>query len=178
MEFRPQGVVRTIMHSESLKLMKDFVDKYLDPNRQLKILDVGSMNIGGGTTYRGLFASNPNWIYAGGDLIQGDNVDIVFKEPYNWGLSEQYDVIISGQTLEHVEDTHKWILEIKKYLKPSGLVCIIVPNCFNEHRYPVDCWRVFPDGMRFLLKEIGSFEILDVYKYLNDTIGVAKNVKV
>ena len=161
------------MHDESLQLMQGFINKYLNPNERLNILDVGSQNING--TYRGFFTPNCNWTYTGGDTAQGSNVDIVFKEPYDWNLSEQYDVIISGQTLEHVEDTHRFILEIKKHLKVDGLLCIIVPNCANEHKCPVDCWRVFPDGMNFLLKEIANFEILEVYMYKNDTIGIAKN---
>lgn len=31
--------------------------------------------------------------------------------------------------------------------KEGGLICIIAPNGFGEHRYPVDCWRFFTDGM-------------------------------
>lgn len=183
------------MHYESLQLMQGFIKKYLDPNNQLKILDVGSTNVSGGT-YRGLFVGgytpdeiyhdqkidgkdympNPNWTYIGGDLQPGENVDILFKEPYDWNLSEQYDVIVSGQTLEHVEDTHRWILEMKKYLKDNGLLCIIVPNKFREHRCPVDCWRVFPDGMNFLLKKIAGFEIINIYMYGDDTVGIARKI--
>ena len=31
--------------------------------------------------------------------------------------------------------------------KKDGIICIIAPNGFEEHRYPVDCWRFFTDGM-------------------------------
>ena len=31
--------------------------------------------------------------------------------------------------------------------KKGGLICIIAPNGFEEHRYPVDCWRFHTDGM-------------------------------
>ena len=37
--------------------------------------------------------------------------------------------------------------EIIRVTKEGGLICIIAPNGFDEHRYPVDCWRFFTDGM-------------------------------
>ncbi len=181
------------MHYESLVIMDTFIKKYLDPAKKLKILDVGSSDQYGGS-YRGLFSNytpeeiyyeqkiedkdhtlNPNWTYTGGDLQAGNNVDEIFKDPYDWGLTEQFDVVISGQVLEHIEDTHKWILEIRKVLKDGGITCIIVPWSFREHKVPVDCWRVFPDGMSFLLKMAG-LEIVKVYKYMGDTVGIARKV--
>lgn len=37
--------------------------------------------------------------------------------------------------------------EMARVLKKDGLLCVIAPNGFGEHRYPVDCWRFFSDGM-------------------------------
>jgi SAM-dependent methyltransferase len=62
------------------------------------------------------------------------------------------DVVISGQVLEHAE--YFWItaLEMARVLKPGGLICLIAPSAGPEHRYPVDCWRFYPDGMRAIAK--------------------------
>ena len=40
-------------------------------------------------------------------------------------------------------------------LKPEGITCIIAPSSGPEHRYPIDCWRFYPDGMRSLCKFSG-----------------------
>ncbi|HIH31568.1 TPA: class I SAM-dependent methyltransferase [Candidatus Woesearchaeota archaeon] len=160
------------MHESSYERMREFVLKYLNPRKKLKILDVGSYDVGG--NYKKLF-DNPNWEYYGGDIASGPNVDTVFKKPYDWGLKpESFDVIISGQCLEHVEDTKEWIMQINKALKTGGLVCIIAPWIWREHKYPVDCWRILPDGMNFLLKKVCGFKILKIFIKENDCVGIAK----
>lgn len=160
------------MHRSSKKRMGEFVQKYLDHSRKLRILDVGSYDING--SYKELFTS-PNWEYVGADIEEGPNVDILLKHHYQWNIPEEsFDVIISGQCMEHVEDLKEWISPMKKILKKDGLVCIIGPNKFKEHRHPVDCWRIFPDGMRFLLGKVCSFKVLECFKKGIDTVGIAR----
>ena len=38
---------------------------------------------------------------------------------------------------------------------PYGLACIIAPACWHKHRYPIDCYRFYPDGMIALCKWAG-----------------------
>ena len=86
--------------------------------------------------------------YDGLDMEQGPNVDICPSSAYVWKEieNEQYDVVVSGQALEHIEflDNSR---RNNKVTKKDGLICIIAPNGFEEHRYPVDCWRFLTDGM-------------------------------
>jgi len=158
------------MHASSMNRMAGFVEHYLDPEKRLQILDVGSMDVCG--TYRGLF-QKPKWTYTGLDLEAGKNVDAVADHMYMWGLPLNYDVIVSGQCLEHVQDTHRWIKEVSRYLMPEGICCIIAPWQWEEHKFPVDCWRILPDGMRFLLEDVGRLKIVTVMKKENDCIGIA-----
>jgi hypothetical protein len=44
--------------------------------------------------------------------------------------------------------------EMTRVLKKDGIICIIAPNGFGEHRHPVDCWRFFSDGMIALAKYV------------------------
>jgi hypothetical protein len=44
------------------------------------------------------------------------------------------------------------MLQIERVLKPDGLCCIISPSGGFEHRYPVDCWRFYPDEFRALAR--------------------------
>ncbi|HAW19754.1 MAG TPA: hypothetical protein DCX14_06190, partial [Flavobacteriales bacterium] len=60
--------------------------------------------------------------------------------------------LISGQALEHVE--YPWVIfeEFYRVMKKGALCCIIAPSSGPEHRYPIDCWRFYGDGMRALCK--------------------------
>lgn len=137
------------MHNSSYDKMETFVEQYLDKDKKLKILDIGSQDVNG--SYRKLF-ENPNWDYTGADMCEGNNVDIILNNVYRWNdiPANTYDVIISGQALEHVEYFLNTMYEINRLLKTNGKVCIIVPSGGYEHRYPLDCWRFYPDGMKAL----------------------------
>ncbi|MEE4190797.1 MAG: methyltransferase domain-containing protein [Halieaceae bacterium] len=144
------------MHASSFEKMKDFRDRHLAgrESEALEIYDLGAQDILG--SYRPLFADTA-WNYRGVDLEAGPNVDIVLSEPYHWKEipSESCDVLISGQTFEHIEYFWITILEIWRVLKPGGIVCIIAPSAGNQHRFPVDCWRFYPDGFTALCKYVG-----------------------
>ena len=57
----------------------------------------------------------------------------------------------------------QWIVELKRIMKKGGLICIIGPSVFRmNHPHPVDCWRIYPDGMKFLLEEVAGFEVLKI----------------
>jgi SAM-dependent methyltransferase len=144
------------MHQSSYDKMADFCRDYLGPMRRkrLRIIDLGSCDYNG--TYRSLFDHSP-WHYIGVDLRAGENVDVALRDPYHWRefKSESIDVVVSGQTFEHTEFFWETILEIARILKPEGLCCIIAPAAGPEHRFPLDCWRIFADGFRALARFAG-----------------------
>lgn len=150
------------MHLSSVQHMREFCERYLAGKRgkPLRVFDLGGSNIGG--TYRDLF-DDPAWTYVGVDVVSNENVDIVLDDPYCWKEvdSESFDIFISGQTFEHIGFFWLTILEVKRILKPGGLCCIIAPSAGPEHRYPVDCWRFYPDGFR-ALAEYGGLESLEI----------------
>jgi SAM-dependent methyltransferase len=143
--------------------MLAFREKYLErrKNEPLFILDLGSLDVNG--SYREYFEISP-WRYRGLDTAAGKNVDIVLQDPYNWREIRpgSADVVVSGQAFEHIEFFWLTMLEIARVLKPEGLCCLIAPSGGSEHRYPVDCWRFYPDGFTALAR-FASLEILEVY---------------
>jgi len=151
------------MHETSFRNMQYFVSRYLDhgTGERLRILDIGSRDVNG--TYRPLF-DRPGWIYTGLDTERGENVDIAVNDPYRWKelRRESFDLVISGQTLEHVEYFWITMLEIARVLKTGGLLCLIVPSAGPEHKYPVDCWRFYPDGIRALARH-ACLEVIDAH---------------
>src|SRR5262249_22005563 len=75
--------------------------------------------------------------------------------------SQSVDVVISGQALEHIE--YFWItfLDMVRVLKRGGKMFLIAPSRGPEHRYPVDCWRFYPDGFRALAR-FGRVNLIEV----------------
>jgi SAM-dependent methyltransferase len=148
------------MHKESYELMSGFVQKNLDPNKKIDVLDIGSYDVNG--SYRKLF-TNSNWNYFGFDIAAGPNVDLTPRSIDDWDLNRKFDVVISGNCLEHVEAPWKWVAEVEKIIKKDGLLCITVPFSIGEHKFPLDCWRILPDGFHFLLEKSSTFKILECY---------------
>lgn len=50
---------------------------------------------------------------------------------------------------------------------PNGRLCLIAPSSGPEHRYPVDCWRFYPDGLRALARYAG-LEPIECYAQWDD----------
>ena len=151
------------MHNNSMRLMKFFRDTYLQDMKGASILDIGA-RVGKKRQppYRVLFTE---YKYMGMDIKSGFNVDIVGYE----NIKGQYDAVISGQVLEHVRKPWEWIKQITSHSRKY--VCIIAPHTWEEHKYPIDCWRVFPDGMRVLFEEANLTEVL-ITKQDRDTLGI------
>jgi len=136
------------MHASSYKKMEMFCQRYLADREceSLRIYDLGSQDVNG--SYRPIF-NHPRWKYIGIDMAEGNNVDIVLRTPYVWQelSGESADVLVSGQAFEHIQYFWITMLEVARVLKPGGICCILAPSSGPEHRYPLDCWRFFPDGM-------------------------------
>lgn len=128
------------------------------------VLDVGSQEVAGqeDTSYKRLFSEKIH--YTGCDMVHGNNVNIVLKSPYDWGNIQpnQYDYVISGQMLEHVEFPWLTFLEIARVLKRGGICCVIAPSGGPMHNYPLDCYRYYPDGIA-ALAQYAHLEVLEVF---------------
>lgn len=138
----------------------------------LRVLDVGSLDVNG--SYRPLVAGR-GWSYTGLDMRPGKNVDVVSDDPFRYQFEDnRFDIVISGSTMEHVTRIWDWVPELVRVLKPGGWLVILTHWQFPEHRYPLDCWRIMPDGMRFLFER----EPLDIdrIQIINDIdiVGVAR----
>jgi SAM-dependent methyltransferase len=148
--------------------VREFVDDHLATKRghPLRILDVGSADVNG--SYRSLF-EDPQWSYVGADMVAGAGVDLVLGEPYRWrGVHRNsYDVVVSGQAFEHIEFPWATVLEVARVLKPGGLFCLVVPSGGFEHRYPVDCWRYYRDGL-LALAAWADLHVLSATTYWDD----------
>ena len=150
------------MHKSSYLKMQYFKETYLNPNEELKILDIGSFDKDGNYNY-GLILNEKKWTYHGLDLKQGNNIDIVVENAYDWEdeiEDETYDLVISGQAFEHIEFFWLTLEQVKRVLKPGGLFFLIVPSTGPVHKNPYDCYRFNENSMKAMAKYI-NFRVIE-----------------
>lgn len=132
------------MHASSLENMRRCIDWYIGP-QTFDVVDLGAMNVNG--SYRDLFPDSIR--YVGVDLVAGPGVDVVLGDIYKLPFDdESCDLVISGQMLEHCGQFWRLFLEIQRVLRPGGKVFVIAPSAGPVHRYPVDCYRFYPDSFQ------------------------------
>lgn len=159
------------MHGSAYEEIRGF-SQLLPANQALKIGDIGAYDVNGNV--RPLF-SNPVWKYVGMDVAQGRNVDVVLASETEWAniKDEEFDVVVSISTLEHTQYPWLFMRELARILRPGGLLCVNAPYQWDYHEHPVDCWRIFPDGMRAVMKFNGLTVLSAYLNRHGDTTGIA-----
>jgi len=135
------------MHNTAMKHAKLFFDTYVEDRSDLTILDIGAQDVNGSLRS----VAPPSCKYVGVDFAEGKGVDVVIDDPYGLPFEDtSVDVCVSSSCFEHSEFFWLSFLEVFRILKPNGLFYLNVPSNGYFHRYPVDCWRFYPDSGRAL----------------------------
>ena len=100
------------------------------------------------------------------------NAAMLVEKAYVWTeiADETFDVAISGQVFEHVEYFWVTLLELRRILKPGGILVMTAPSHWPEHRAPYDCYRFYGDGLYAMAKYIG-FEVVYAYAEHEPFVG-------
>jgi SAM-dependent methyltransferase len=146
---------------------KSFFQTYAEffpSDKSTKVVEIGSQDVNGS-----LRSVAPDaFDYIGVDFQAAKGVDVVLTDPYSLPFaSESVDMVLSSSCFEHSEMFWLVFLEIMRVLKPRGLFYLNVPSAGSFHRYPVDCWRFYPDSGRALVqwskRSGGNAELLESY---------------
>lgn len=143
------------MYQSSLENMQKCYERFVKsrewPERErIDVIDIGGANVNG--SYADVFSGH-EFTYRAADINPDANVDIVLDDPYKLPFSDDsIDIVVSGQAFEHVE--FFWLLfeEMVRILKPDGMIFLIAPSAGAIHRYPVDCYRFYPDAYHALAR--------------------------
>jgi SAM-dependent methyltransferase len=158
------------MHKSAMDDVQRFSEHFVDSDRCYRIADVSPYDVNGNV--RHLFHRN-RWTYVESDLAAELKIDqIVGPDGLNIDL-DSFDLVISVSNMEHVPKPWEWIKKLSNRLAPGGLIYVNSPNTWPYHGHPIDCWRVWPMGMKALFEE-GGIIPLETYVNGNDTIGIGR----
>ena len=122
------------------------------------------------------------------ETAQWDTLDIYESPQLTYAKTEEnkfpipdnrYDVVLAGQVIEHVRRPWIWLKEVARVCKQGGHVVLICPVSWPYHAAPLDCFRIYPDGMKALLEDAGletikcQFESEELPGYKRYTPGVS-----
>ena len=146
------------MHASSLENMQRCKSWYGLTARE-RVVEISAAAVDG--SYRDIFVDSGE--YLGLNLQLGPGVDLVLDDPYTLPLPDNsVDIVISGQMLEHCAQFWRLFTDIARILKPGGMVFIIAPSAGPMHRYPVDCYRFYPDAY-LALAEWSRLRLVDCW---------------
>lgn len=117
------------------------------------ILEVGSQDVNG--TARTILNYKT---YFGVDILPGKNVDEVMSvyDLENRLGRERYDVVVSTELLEHLEDWAEALYQIVSVCKSKGYIYLTTRSeGFPFHEYPIDAWRFSLEDMENIMSPIG-----------------------
>ena len=140
------------MHARSLELMSEAlgrIHRVTDSPVLGDVLEVGARDIG--HDYASLFIHSRSCTTA--NIEQGDAVELLMPGPYNIpAASESFDLVVTGQTLEHVANPFRLMREIHRVLRAGGYVIAIAPSVGRWHGEK-DYWRFGPNAFEAIAEE-------------------------
>ena len=108
-----------------------------------RVLEIGSQDVNGSLRD----TAPAGFEYVGLDFAPAKGVDVVLEDPYHLPFAdESADIVLSSSCFEHSQMFWIVFLEVMRVLKPRGLFYLNVPSNGAFHRFPVDCWRFYPDS--------------------------------
>ena len=146
------------MHPDSMRLMGEMKRRYIGDETGLRICDDGGACNSPDKSYLTLFPKCTEYtVY---DIVDHPSVGIVKPTPFHLPADDQYfDLVVSGQMLEHCQNPFRAVAEMKRVLKIGGHIAIIVPSAGRRHDAQ-DGWRFMDDAFKFIALEVGGFDTL------------------
>ena len=112
-------------HKEQKDFFQSVKNIFPEYFSNVSVLDCGSLNVNG--SLREIFQDSN---YTGIDIVSGSNVDFVSKaHEYNPGT--QFDVVVSGEMLEHDEYWKESLQNMYDLCKSGGLIAM---SCAGKDR--------------------------------------------
>jgi SAM-dependent methyltransferase len=166
------------MHPNSLKLFEKYALEYFQPKTTLKILEISPDGFPS-SCFKSVISRYSD-VKLAWETLGLSNTE--FSSQYTYQTDEGYtypvpddsfDIICSANVIEHIPMIWLWMKELRRICKPGGYVITVNPVSWPFHEAPVDCWRIYPDGMRALYEDSGLRVILSSC----ESVYIPENIK-
>lgn len=110
--------------------------------------------------------------YTGIDMVPGPGVDVVCpaERLLDHFAPGSFDVVISTEVLEHVQDWRSVVHNLKAVLRENAVLIVTTRSPgFEFHGYPLDFWRFEPEDVTDIF---GDLEIEAIERDTDDPPGV------
>ncbi len=149
------------MHNNSMQLFNKFALEYFDQKRS--VLEIGPDK--NPSTLKTLVGDR-NSLWSTLDVSDWLAATTYIAESmYSFPIEDDaFDIVVSANVIEHVQNIWKWMDELARICTPGGYIITINPVSWPYHEAPVDCWRIYPEGMKALSENAGLNVVLSTWK--------------
>ncbi len=160
---RSSGYAPRSVHVNCLLLFEKYAAPLFD--------DADVLELGPWATPSPFAASTSAKSWASADIAEtatdGSAVDYVMRDENVVPVdSDRFDVVMSANVIEHVRQPWVWLAEMACLTRPGGHVVTIAPVSWPYHVQPIDCWRIYPEGMLALCDNAGLEVITSTFEGL------------
>ena len=153
------------MHTNSKLLFRKYARGYFRSG--MRVLEIGPDRFP--STYQSI-VSDKSIIWETLDVYQSPHLTFSASSEYSFPIaSNTYDIVLSGQVIEHVRRIWAWMPELARVCKVGGIVITINPVSWPYHEVPIDCWRAFPEAMKALYEDSSLDVLLSLWGSLEAT---------
>lgn len=146
----------------AVKIIAPFYDKYLRLYAKGKLLDLGCGKVPLYAAYKDFIDENICLDWAG-TFHKNTFLDIEHDLNELLPLNDsEFDTIILSDVLEHIKNPDQLWREMKRVLKPGGILILNVPFYYWLHETPHDYFRYTEFALRKYADE-NNFEIIELH---------------
>ncbi len=120
------------------------------------ILEVGAYQCEGQSDIADLRSLFPGRPYTGIDVRPGRGVDEIANVEALPYPDASFGTVLALETFEHVAHFWRGFAEIRRVLRPDGVLLVSSPFYFHIHPHPNDYWRFTPEAFKLLLDDYPS----------------------
>ena len=142
--------------NKKIDVLTHAIELYLDDKQSLRIVDLAC----GTKPYFPLFKKKAKeYIGLDIDTKKAEFVDVIASAEKLPFVDNCFDVALSTQALEHIRDYQAAVDEMRRVLRPDGVVFLTTHGVSEIHGAPYDYWRFTEYGLREVFRGYNEIHV-------------------